>query len=573
MQVLRRVRDALSSARRGSLSSAAIDGAPAPKISDDLLHGIFLKTAARHPDLIAIRLIDPSPEAARKSELTYKELFERASHFAHYLVLNGVKRGDRVVICLPRGLDQYMAVLGTLLAGAAYVPADYSLPLERLRHIIGDSAAAAVVTMQDRKCGLEDVGAAIVAIDGVLGEIAAPALALPVVASPVGDDLAYIIYTSGSTGVPKGAMICHRNIAFQVRAEGEVLKLTEEDVVYAGASLAFDVSVEEMWAAFLVGAVLLVGSEGLAKNLDELPARLHANRATVWCPVPSLLAAIDHPLPMIRLINAGGEAFPPELVRRWAVGSRRLINTYGPTETAVTVTFAELSQGLPVTIGKPLRGVSIWIVDENLAPVKPGEEGELLIGGPTVGKGYLNDPALTGKKFVAITVPAGRKERAYRTGDLVREDANGDLIFCGRIDLQVKIRGYRVELGEIENVIARDNAVAQVTVKFFDEPDQPQMLAAFVTPRQQSLIIIDRLRGLAAQHLPDYMRPAAYVVASSLPVLISGKIDRRALARPHLPAMDEAPAAQAPETPFETKLLEVWKTIFAPMPVSTIDNF
>ena len=155
----------------------------------------------------------------------------------------------------------------------------------------------------------------------------------------------------------------------------------------------------------------------------------------------------------------------------------------------------------------------------------------------------------------------------------MREDVNGDLIYCGRIDLQVKIRGYRVELGEIENVIARDSAVAQVAVKFFDEPGQPQMLAAFVTPRRQSPILIARLRDLAAQNLPDYMRPAAYVVESNLPALISGKVDRRALARPLRPAIDEAPAAQAPETPWEAKLLEIWKAIFTPMPVSTTDNF
>src|ERR1700761_7029616 len=157
-------------------------------------------------------------------------------------------------------------------------------------------------------------------------------------------------------------MIRHRNIAFQVRSESEILRLTRDDIVYAGASLAFDVSVEEMWAAFYAGATLLVGSERLAKSVDEMPGVLHEYGVTVWCPVPSLLLAVNHPLPTVRLINLGGEVCPPELVRTWAGSPRRIINSYGPTETSVTATWCELTGQEPVTIGKPLRGFRCWIV-------------------------------------------------------------------------------------------------------------------------------------------------------------------------------------------------------------------
>ena len=545
----------------------------APYARDELLHEILAATAARDPSAPALRLTDPDPEIPRRSVLTYGELRQRASRFAHYLRGRGIQRGDRVLICLPRGLDQYLALLGVLEAGAAYVPMDWSVPQDRADYVCTDAAVALVVTGEERAASFRAHGAPVLDMGAELGDIAAspdtPLGREETGAEPA--DLAYIIYTSGSTGQPKGVAIRHDNICHLVRAEGAILDLRPTDKVFGGFSLAFDMSIETMWSAFLASAELLVGSEALNRAISDLPQVLEEQGATVWHATPSLLAVVEAPLRGIRLINLGGEACPPELVRRWAALDRRLLNTYGPTETTVTATWAELHPGEPVTIGRPLPGYTAWIVDEALHPVQPGEEGELVIGGPGVGAGYLNLPEQNAARFVALPFP-GAPERAYRTGDLVRLDGDGQIEYLGRIDTQVKIRGFRVELGEIEGLLGTDPAVAQAVVNLFQEADGTGLLAAFVAPRAGTSIDVARLRSLVRERLPTYMRPAAYEVRDSLPTLVSGKVDRKALARPNrLDAPGRALAA--PETEIEEKLLGIWSIVFAPTEVSVLDDF
>jgi non-ribosomal peptide synthetase-like protein len=548
-----------------------------PLIRDELLHEIFAATARTHPQRLAVRLAEPDPDSTRRTELTYADLCGRASQFARYLRSLGVRRGDRVVICLPRGLDQYMSLLGVLEAGAAYVPVDWSAPQDRVDYIAAESEAFAVVTTFERKAAFASTIPNVIAVDAALGDIAALP-AQPVTRDETGatpDDAAYLIYTSGSTGRPKGVVIRHCNIAFQLRSEATILGATCEDRVYAGASLAFDISVEEMWAAFLNGGELLIGSETLNKAGPDLAATLAAQGVTIWCPVPSLLAVIDQDVPSARIINVGGEACPPELARRWARPGRRMLNTYGPTETTVTATWTELKAGKPVTIGTPLPGFTAWIVDEALNPVPPGAEGELVIGGPAVALGYLHREELTAEKFTTTPFdgPSGAPERIYRTGDLTRLNAEGEIEFLGRIDTQVKIRGYRVELGEIEAVLADDPAVALAVVKLFNEEDGSDVLIAFVSPRNPKVAIdLERLRRTAAERLPAYMRPHAYEVRASLPTLISGKVNRKALDRPRRLEI-ETRAVVAPATATEAALLEAWTLTFGPGAISVLDDF
>jgi non-ribosomal peptide synthetase-like protein len=548
-----------------------------PLIRDELLHEIFAATAQAHPQRIAVRLAEPDPDSTRRTELTYGELCGRGAQFARYLRGLGVRRGDRVVICLPRGLDQYMSLLGVLEAGAAYVPVDWSAPQDRVDYISAESEAFAVVTTFERKPQFAGAIPHVIAVDAALGDIAAlspqPVTRAETGATP--DDAAYLIYTSGSTGRPKGVVIRHANIAFQIRSEATILGTTCEDRVYAGASLAFDISVEEMWAAFLTGGELLIGSETLNKAGPDLAATLTAQGVTIWCPVPSLLAVIDQDVPSARIINVGGEACPPELARRWARPGRRMLNTYGPTETTVTATWTELKAGKPVTIGTPLPGFTAWIVDETLHPVPPGGEGELVIGGPAVALGYLHREELTAEKFIQTPFdgPSGAPERIYRTGDLTRLNADGEIEFLGRIDTQVKIRGYRVELGEIEAVLADDPAVALAVVKLFYEEDGSEILIAFVSPRNPKIAIeVERLRQTVAERLPAYMRPNAYEVRSSLPTLISGKVNRNALDRPSRIEI-ETRTVVLPATATEAALLEAWAATFGPGAISVLDDF
>ena len=547
-----------------------------PYARDELLHEVFAATAAEHPHSLALRLATPDPDATRRSQLTYAELRCRAAQFARYLVGRGVRRGDRVVICLPRGLDQYMSLLGVLEAGAAYVPVDWATPQERVDYIATESEAHAVITTTARADDFASGLPNVIGVDGAIGDIAAlptdPLTRADTGAEP--QDAAYLIYTSGSTGRPKGVVIRHSNVCFQIRSEASILGVTASDRVYAGASLAFDISVEEMWAAFLNGAELLVGSEQLAKAGPDLAATLEAEGVTVWCPVPSLLAVLDQDVASARIVNVGGEACPPELVRRWARPGRRMLNTYGPTETTVTATWTELHPGRPVTIGTPLPGFTAWIVDESLMPVAPGAEGELVIGGPAVSPGYLHREELTAEKFVAAPFPGpnGEPHRIYRTGDLTRLTADGEIDYLGRIDLQVKIRGYRVELGEIESAIGDDPAVAQAVVNLYKEEDGSELLVAFLTARGGLEIDLDRVRTALSERLPAYMRPSAYEVRKSLPTLISGKVNRKALEKPRrieAPSRDLAP----PETATEAALLAAWREALAQQAISVTDDF
>ena len=548
----------------------------APYARDELLHEVFAATAAAFPQAVAVRLATPDLESTRRSELTYAELRGRAAQFARHLCSRGVRRGDRVVICLPRGLDAYMALLGVLEAGAAYVPVDWSTPQERVDYIAAESEAYAVVTTEERAPAFPATVPNVIAVDAALGDIAAlttePLTRVDTGTEP--GDAAYLIYTSGSTGRPKGVVIRHANVCFQIRSEASILGVTAADRVYTGASLAFDISVEEMWAAFLNGAELLVGSEALAKAGPDLAEALERQGVTVWCPVPSLLAVLDRDVASARIVNVGGEACPPELVRRWARPGRRMLNTYGPTETTVTATWTELVPGRPVTIGTPLPGFTAWIVDETLAPVPPDHEGELVIGGPALALGYLHREELTAEKFVVAPFLGedGLPPRLYRTGDLSRLTADGEIDYLGRIDTQVKIRGYRVELGEIESAIADDSSVAQAVVNLYHEENGSELLVAFVTPRSGGEVDLERIRAALAERLPAYMRPSAYEVRRSLPTLISGKVNRKALERPR---RIEAPSRTlvAAATATEASLLAAWREALSQPAISVEDDF
>ncbi|ENZ83946.1 Pls/PosA family non-ribosomal peptide synthetase [Caulobacter vibrioides] len=545
-----------------------------PYARDELLHEIFEAAYRRTPTRTALRILDPEPDRARRTEISYDELHSRALQFAHHLTALGVARGDRVVICLPRGLDQYMAILGILWVGGCYVPVDWSYPQDRIDYIIEDSGARLVVTERERASAMP---IATLVVDEELGELAAqvPSLITREHTGAQPDDLAYIIYTSGTTGRPKGVMITHANACHLVRSECAILAMEPEDRVFGGFSLAFDMSVETMWSAFFVGATLLVASETLAKAGPDMAGPLAEAGVTVWHVVPSLLSLVEHEMPGLRLLNLGGEACPPDLVARWAKPGLRLLNTYGPTETTVTATWTELQPGQRVTIGRPLPGYSAWIVDESLWPVPAGAEGELVIGGPGVGRGYVGRPDLTEAKFVTtpFNTPDGAPARIYRSGDLVRLDAVGDIEFLGRIDTQVKIRGFRVELGEIESVIAEDPAVAQAVAHLFQDEDGSEVLAAFVVGRGGAAIDLEPIRARVRERLPNYMRPAVYQQLDALPTLpASGKVDRKALVRPQGEVQAEG-EIEPPATPMEETLHAVWAEAFAPRKVSVLEDF
>lgn len=528
---------------------------------DETLSEIFAATVAARPD---------HPALIHDGEtLTYAELDAAADAIARGLSACGIGVGDVVGLWMPRGAELLTAQIGITKSGAAWLPFDADAPVERIGVCLSDANAKACLTSK----------ALAPRLDGHAREVITPgSLARAgegfgsIAMRPAGltqDHPAYMIYTSGSTGTPKGIVVTHANICHFLRAANAVYGIAPSDVVFQGASVAFDLSMEEIWVPYLVGATLFVATPAQMGDVETLPHLWEQNGVTVIDTVPTLLAMIGEDVPSLRMILLGGEALPEPLVARWAREGRRLFNTYGPTEATVVATVAEMTPGLPVTIGRPIPNYTAYVVDEAMNLVGPGEQGELLIGGPGVAAGYLRRPELTAEKFIANPFPGdGRDPILYRSGDAVSLTATGDIAFHGRIDDQVKIRGFRVELGEIETRLVNLPGVAQAAVVMRHE-DGADRLVAFLVP--QAGFTLDRiaLRAALREQVPAYMVPAHFEIAAELPRLTSGKLDRKALRSATLSAPAALGEQEPPRNRTEAVLLAAAKRVFgeAPLPL------
>lgn len=506
--------------------------------------------------------------------LSYGALHERASRLARYLRAQGVGRGDFIGLYMPRGIDMIVGLLGILEAGATYVPIDPEYPHERVRFIAEDCGMRYLLTTFDLApldypcpCLLYD------RLQHELSQLSGQRLST----SETGilpADLAYVIYTSGTTGRPKGVMIRHESVCHFIRADASIMGLTSEDVVLQGASIAFDLSIEEIWITFLAGAKLVISCRETMGTGPELARTMAAMNITVWHCVPTLLAMQETDIPSLRLINVGGEACPSDFVRRWHRKGRRLLNTYGPTETTVSATYAELEPTAPITIGRPLPGYQVFILSENLDLLADGEEGELCISGPGLAKGYLNQPELTDKKFVPAPFLAdnGTRPILYRSGDRARRNQDGQIEYLGRFDTQVKIRGFRVELGEIDAVLLQDPGIKTAVTAMLKDPHGIDTILSFVVPLPGVHLDENLLAQRMRMQLPPHMVPAGIEVVKDLPLLPSGKVDRTKLRFPERPLQSTKPLT-APKSILETRLHGVWSELFPSTLVSTEDDF
>lgn len=531
-------------------------------LREETLVDIFKASAGRNPDKLALSLIGTT------ERLSYGELDRRSDKVAAQLALRGVRRGEFVGLWLKRSLDLHVALIGILKAGAAYIPFDAEAPADRVASCLADCGARLLVSHQAMAGETAKLSSLTETLEALLADSRdgdAPAQARP-------EDPAYAIYTSGSTGKPKGIVITHRNICHYLRAGNEALGFRETDVVLQQASVAFDLSLEEIFVPYLVGATLKVASVDTVKQTDRLPDIIEAEGITVIDTVPTLLSMFERDVPSLRVIVLGGEACPPALVERFARPGRFLFNTYGPTETTVVATFAELKPGDAVTIGKPIANYTAYVVDENMQLLAPGQTGELVVGGPGVAQGYINLPEMTGKKFVANPFdPASTRDPIlYRTGDAVSLDPQGRFAFHGRIDDQVKIRGYRIELGEIESLIVDEPGVKTAAVAVHQHPTAGETLVAHVVSSEEKFDVESAKKALAAK-VPPYMVPPVWQVHETLPRLASGKVDRKALAVMPISTAVEQGEQEEPRTPTEAKLLEAAKSVLG-LPVVNFDS-
>ena len=474
--------------------------APAPRTLVDILYA----TAARYPDAAAI---DDGTV-----QLTYSELITDIEDSVAWLAARGIGRGDRIGIRMPSGsYSLYLTILATLATGAAYVPVDADDPDERAELVFREANVAAVITDAGLTRG-----------PGSSRGWRAGA--------PLTRDDAWIIFTSGSTGTPKGVAVTHRNAAAFVDAEARIFSqdnpIGPDDRVLAGLSVAFDASCEEMWLAWRHGACLVPAPRSLVRSGMDLGPWLVSRDITVVSTVPTLAALWPaEALEAVRLLIFGGEACPPDLAERLAVDGREVWNTYGPTEATVVACAAKLDGQSPVSIGLPLPGWDLAVVDRHGQPVNAGEVGELVIGG--VGLARYLDPDKDAEKYAEM--PTLGWNRAYRSGDLVRLEDDG-LYFWGRADDQVKVGGRRIELGEVDNALVHLPGVSGGAAAVRRTASGTPMLVGYVVSADPAFDLAQARHALA-EALPAALVPRL-VRVDELPTRTSGKVDRDALPWP-----------------------------------------
>ena len=536
-------------------------------IQPEVLADLFEATARRIPGRIAL--------ACGARTVTYGELDELADRVAARLIEAGVGAGQIVGLWLPRGIDLLVMQLGIAKSGAAWLPFDADTPVDRIRVCLADANAAGLLACAANAHSLFDLGRPLWTAEA-LAAASAPAGLRRSGVLPTHP--AYVIYTSGSTGKPKGIRIDQGAICHFLRSENAILGIREDDRVYQGFSLAFDMSFEEIWISYLVGASLWIAPRELAADPDALPRALIEHDVTVLHAVPTLLALFARDIPNLRLINLGGEACPETLVGRWARPGRQVFNTYGPTEATVSASLAELHAGQPVTIGIPLPNYTLLVIDpavENGLRLLPrGATGELCISGPGVAAGYLGSPDLTAEKFLANPWAEGAQDaRLYRTGDLARIAADGRVHCLGRTDDQVKIRGFRVELGEIEAALCHQPGVGTAAV-VLRQDDGIERLVAYVVADGEMTATATGLRQALAETLPPYMVPVHLENLPEMPRLASGKIDRKVLRdRPLEIPSGLSAASDRPETPAEEVLFDELAKLFPGQAIHRVADF
>lgn len=528
---------------------------------------LFAEQVRRRPDATALRFLG--------TDMTYRELDERADDAALRLRGLGVGPESVVGVCVERSFEMVIALVAILKAGGAYLPVHPDEPAERFHYMLEQAGATVLVTDEQLAGRLPDAGATVLSIDGA-GQ-PEPTTG-PLEPRAESDNLAYVCYTSGSTGRPKAVAVPHRGVVRLVR-DGDYAHFGPDETFLQLCTLTFDPAVFEIWGALLNGGRLVIYPPGTL-SLAELADCVNREQVTTLWLTTGLFHRVvaAHPADLggVRQLLAGGDVLAPahinEVRRRYP--RLRLVNGYGPTENTCFTTCHEVKEpaGDTVPIGKAITDTRIYVLDEKLQEVPDGEWGLLYTAGAGLARGYLGRRGLTAERFVADPFHPG--ERMYSVGDVVRRDADGTLEFRGRLDDQVKVGGYRVEPGEIVAVLAGHPSVREaVVVSRTDITPGEKVLVAYVVSPDEPDGLVPELRLALHRRLPRHMSPAAIVVRTEFPLTRNGKIDRAAL-----PAPDQAERCaevdyQAPRTPVEQLLSDLWADSLVVKKVGVHDDF
>lgn len=560
------------------------------------LASIFYEQAARCENQIAISF--------KNEKLTYDELNRLSNQVAHLLCQIGIQSGHVVMILMERSIEAYIALLGILKAGAAYLPVDPATPPERVHSILAQSGAQAVLTKSRFLSLTEAQGVNYrVTLDELKpfqkakrksgkvfekGDIAlCPDVNLPLRSSAT--DLAYIIYTSGSTGTPKGVTIEQRSVINLVSWAQKTFGLTPRSHVAQGYAIAFDASVQEIFSAWASGATLYPIPEDIQVNPSLFVLWLKENAISYWDTIPSLWYQIVHfiasqpdeksiTFPQLDVLVLGGEVLHTDKIHEWARcvnQGHKVYNVYGPTEATVTTTCYLVSpdeKRSSVAIGQPIDNAEVYLLDENLHQCTQNTEGEIWIGGMGLARGYLNAEELTRSSFPFVDLAGKGKQRLYRTGDFGKLHSDGNLEFVGRRDEQVKVRGYRIELAEIESALRSCPGVEDAVALVKDEADSRKIIAYFTHKNEE--ISVNELRDNLKAKIPHYMLPHYFIRLTAIPITANNKVDRAALLRfANDRNLMQDDAYQEPVTRTEKFLARIWQEVLHLEKIGVHDNF
>jgi arthrofactin-type cyclic lipopeptide synthetase B len=532
------------------------------------VHGLFEAQVQRTPQAVALQ--------AGEQRLTYAELNAQANRLAHHLRELGVGPDSRVAICVERGLELMVGLLGILKAGGAYVPLDPAYPAERLDYMLKDSAPIAVLVHGATRALLGESTALVIDLDQTHWTFNPDDN--PQVPNLSASNLAYVIYTSGSTGAPKGVMVEHRGVGNLLHWSSQLCPAVTDGALLQKTPFSFDASVWELFWPLSAGLRLVLARPDGHREPAYLVQVIREQRISVIQFVPVLLQQfleqndVSQCSSLTDVFCGGGDLTPAlACLVRERLPQVRLHNVYGPTEATVDSTVWTLEPSMPVPdsalpIGRPINNTRLYVLDAAEQPVPMGVIGQLFIGGAGVARGYLGLPQLMAERFIPSPFVAG--DRLYATGDRVRYRADGQLEFIGRNDFQVKLRGLRLEPGEIEAQLLSHPALREAVVLVREE----RLVAYFTWHAEAGQPGIEALREHLLARLPDYMVPSAFVALDSLPLSPNGKVDRKAL-----PAPDSAAVSireyEAPVGEMEILLARLWCELLKVERVGRQDHF
>jgi amino acid adenylation domain-containing protein len=505
--------------------------------------------------------------------LNYEEFDRSADRFAGYLMQLGLAPGGTVAICMERSFDWIIAALGIMRAGAAYVPVDSAWPDSRLRFAVEDSGATFLVA---RAAVLDRLSGVARGIDPCRdgAAIAATPTAAHTPIEP--ESLAYVIYTSGSTGVPKGVEITHANLAHLTEWHQDAFGVTHQDRASHLAGLGFDAAAWELWPNLAAGATMCLANDIVRSSPESLRQWMIEERVTIGF-VPTVHAAPMMAMAWpasttLRLLLTGGDVLHHAPAVRLPFN---VVNNYGPTECTVVATSGVVkpgSHGRP-TIGCPVTGASVYLLDEYGGQVPDGSSGEIYIGGNGVARGYRNLPDSTQRSFLPDPFSGAPAARMYRTGDLGIRRPDGEIEFHGRLDRQTKIRGQRVELDEIASVLAHHSSIDFATAIAKCEKRAENRIVAYVLRKENAPVPTTlELQKHLGRSLPDYMIPSIFVRLQELPLSPNGKLDLTMLPEPTDTNLLERTAARTPATAIEEELLSIVQQLLENSAVGVEDN-